>query len=61
MKPQGRYEILAVPVGCKDPAHEELARKVNSLMDLGYEALGRPFFSEEMMYQAMIKAKDCSI
>jgi len=49
------YIIVAVPFHADAATHDELARKVNEKLELGYELLEAPFLSEEMMYQAMIK------
>ena len=55
MKPPIEYIILAVPFHADAATHDELARKVNEKLIGGYELYGPPFFSEEMMYQAMTK------
>jgi hypothetical protein len=34
--------------------HDELARKVNEQLWAGYELVGAPFLSEDMMYQSMM-------
>jgi hypothetical protein len=44
-----------VPFHADAATHEELSRKVNEKLNSGYELYGSPFFSEEMMYQAMTK------
>jgi hypothetical protein len=44
-----------VPFHADAATHDELARKVNEKLNAGYELLGAPFLSEEMMYQAMTK------
>jgi hypothetical protein len=49
------YIIVAVPFHADAATHDELARKVNEKLTAGYELLGAPFLSEEMMYQAMTK------
>jgi hypothetical protein len=49
------YIIVAMPFHADAASHEELAQKVNEKPRVGYELLGAPFLSEEMMYQAMIK------
>jgi hypothetical protein len=49
------YTIVAVPFHADAATHDELARKVNEKLSGGYELYGSPFFSEEMMYQAMTK------
>ena len=49
------YIIVAVPFHADAATHEELARKVNEKLGDGYELHGRPFFSDEMMYQAMTR------
>jgi hypothetical protein len=54
MKAPIEYIIVAVPFHADAATHEELARKVNEKLRAGYELLGSPFLSEEMMYQAMI-------
>jgi hypothetical protein len=55
MKTPIEYTIVAVPFHADAATHEELARKVNEKLNNGYELYGPPFFSEEMMYQAMTK------
>ena len=55
MKAPIEYTIVAVPFHADAATHEELARKVNEKLNNGYELYGAPFFSEEMMYQAMTK------
>ena len=55
MKTPIEYIIVAVPFHADAATHEELARKVNERLDAGYDLFGAPFFSEEMMYQAMTK------
>ena len=55
MKTPIEYIIVAVPFHADAATHEELARKVNERLGAGYELFGAPFFSEEMMYQAMTK------
>jgi hypothetical protein len=55
MKTPIEYIIIAVPFHADAATHEELARKVNEKLSSGYEPYGPPFFSEEMMYQAMTK------
>jgi len=49
------YIIVAVPFHVDAATHDELSRKVNEKLNGGYELYGSPFFSEEMMYQAMTK------
>lgn len=49
------YIIVAVPFHADAATHDELARKVNEKLNTGFELFGTPFFSEEMMYQAMTK------
>ena len=44
-----------MPFHADAATHDELARKVNEKLNAGYELYGSPFFSEEMMYQAMTK------
>jgi hypothetical protein len=56
MKTPIEYIIVAVPFHADAATHEELARKVNERLTGGYELFGAPFFSEEMMYQAMTKS-----
>jgi hypothetical protein len=53
MKAPIEYTIVAVPFHADGATHDELARKVNDKLSAGYELLGAPFLSEEMMYQAM--------
>ncbi|MGA2685776.1 MAG: DUF1737 domain-containing protein [Verrucomicrobiota bacterium] len=55
MKTPIEYIIVAVPFHADAATHDELARKVNEKLSGGYELYGSPFFSEEMMYQSMIK------
>jgi hypothetical protein len=55
MKTPTEYTIVAVPFHTDAATHDELARKVNEKLSSGFELYGSPFFSEEMMYQAMIK------
>ena len=55
MKTPVGYTIVAVPFHADDATHDELARKVNEKLSVGYELHGPPFLSEEMMYQAMTK------
>jgi hypothetical protein len=53
MKTPIEYTIVAVPFHADAATHDELARKVNEKLSGGYELFGPPFFSEEMMNQAM--------
>ena len=55
MKTPVEYLIIAMPFHADAATHDELARKVNEKLKIGYELLGAPFLSEEMMYQAMTK------
>ena len=55
MKNSIEYTIVAVPFHADAATHDELARKVNEKLNGGYELYGSPFFSEEMMYQAMTR------
>jgi hypothetical protein len=55
MKTPIEYLIVAVPFHADAATHDELARAVNVKLNIGYELLGAPFLSEEMMYQAMTK------
>ncbi len=55
MKPPIEYLIVAVPFHADAATHDELARNVNEKLNGGFELYGPPFFSEEMMYQAMTK------
>jgi hypothetical protein len=55
MTTQIEYIIVAVPFHADAATHDELARKVNEKLSCGYELLGPPFLSEEMMYQSMTK------
>jgi len=55
MKTPIEYTIVAVPFHADAATHDELSKKVNEKLSIGYELYGSPFFSEEMMYQAMIK------
>jgi len=51
-----QYIIVAVPFHADAATHDELAQKVNEKLNAGYELLGPPFLSEEMMYQAITKS-----
>jgi len=55
MKPPIEYIIVAVPFHADGATHDELAQKVNEKLISGYELLGGPFLSEEMMYQPMTR------
>jgi len=55
MKTPIEYVIIAVPFHADAATHDELARKVNEKLNGGYELLGAPFLSKEMMYQPMTK------
>jgi hypothetical protein len=55
MKTPVEYLIIAMPFHADAATHDELAREVNEKLGIGYELLGAPFLSEEMMYQAMTK------
>ena len=55
MKTLIEYIIVAVPFHADAATHDELSRKVNEKLNGSYELYGSPFFSEEMMYQAMTK------
>lgn len=55
MKPSIEYLIVAVPFHADAATHDDLARKVNEKLSLGYELYGRPFCTDQMMYQAMTK------
>ena len=55
MKTLIEYTIVAVPFHADAATHDELAQKVNEKLSIGYELHSPPFFSEEMMYQAMTK------
>jgi hypothetical protein len=55
MKTPIEYIIVAVPFHAEAATHDELTRKVNDKLNAAYEPYGSPFFSEEMMYQAMTK------
>ena len=55
MKTPIEYLIIAVPFHADAATHDELARKVNEKLCCGYDLLGAPFLSEEMMYQSMTK------
>jgi hypothetical protein len=50
------YIIVAVPFHADAATHDELARKVNEKLNAGYDLLGTPLLSEEMMYQPMTKS-----
>jgi hypothetical protein len=58
MKTTITYIIVAVPFHADAAPHDDLARKVNEKIGDGYELFGRPFLSEQMMYQSMIKVVD---
>ncbi len=55
MKTLIEYIIVAVPFHADAATHDELARKVNEKLSAGYELVGAPFLSEEIMYQAMTR------
>lgn len=55
MKTPIEYLIVAVPFHADAATHDKLARKVNEKLKTGYELLGPPFLSKEMMYQPMTK------
>lgn len=55
MKTPIEYIIVAVPFHADAATHDELARKVNEKLSAGYELLGPPLLSKEMMYQPMTK------
>jgi hypothetical protein len=55
LKSSLEYLIVAVPFHADAATHDELARKVNEKLNGGYELLGPPFLSKEMMYQPMTK------
>jgi len=55
MRTSIEYIIVAVPFHADAATHDQLAQKVNDKLTAGYELLGQPFLSEEMMYQAMTK------
>ena len=55
MKTPIEYIIVAVPFHADAATHDELARKVNEKLTGGYELLGPPLLSKEMMYQSMTK------
>ena len=56
MKTPIEYLIVAVPFHADAATHDELARKVNEKLADGYELLGAPLLSKEMMYQPMTKS-----
>ena len=56
MKTHIEYIIVAVPFHADAATHDELARKVNEKLVAGYELLGAPLLSKEMMYQPMTKS-----
>ena len=56
MKTPIEYTIVAVPFHADAATHEELTRKVNENLSVGYELYGPPFLSEELMYQSMTKS-----
>jgi len=55
MKTPIEYLIVAVPFHADAATHDELARKVNEKLGGGYDLYGPPFFSEEMLYQALTR------
>ena len=55
MKTRIEYLIVAVPFHADAATHDELAQRVNEKLTSGYELLGGPFLSEEMMYQPMTR------
>ena len=55
MKTPIEYIIVAVPFHADAATHDDLAGKVNEKLSAGYELVGSPFLSEEMMYQAMTR------
>ena len=55
MKTPIEYIIVAVPFHADAATHDELARKVNEKLTGGYELLGAPLLSKEMMYQPMTR------
>jgi hypothetical protein len=55
MKTHVEYIIVAVPFHADAATHDELAQRVNEKLTSGYELLGGPFLSEEMMYQPMTR------
>ena len=55
MRTSIEYIIVAVPFHADAATHDQLARKVNDKLTAGYELLGGPILSEEMMYQALTK------
>ena len=55
MKTPVEYIIVAEPFHADAATHDELAQKVNEKLTNGYELLGGPFLSEEMMYQPMTR------
>jgi len=55
MKAPIEYIIVAVPFHADAATHDELAHNVNEKLTRGYELLGGPFLSEDMMYQALTR------
>ena len=55
MKTPIEYTIVAVPFHADAATNEELARKLTKKLSGRHELYGPPFFSEEMIYQAMTK------
>jgi len=55
MKNPIEYTIVAVPFHADAATHDEFSKKVNEKLHGDYELYGSPFFSEEMIYQAMTK------
>ncbi len=49
-----KYKIVGVSARGEIPTHEDLVKEVNKCLKHGYQPLGRPFFGEEMMYQALV-------
>jgi hypothetical protein len=55
MNPPLEYSVIAVPFHADAATHEELARLVNEKIRSGFEPLGAPVVTKEMMYQAMTR------
>jgi len=53
-----KYIIVAVAFHGKNRTHEEMMVQVNEHIAHGYEPLGPPFISVEVMYQALVKRSD---
>jgi hypothetical protein len=60
MKTLIEYIIVAEPFHADAATHDQSAEKVNEKLTSGYELLGCPFLSEEMMYQpCRVRKRHC--